>query len=214
MKTMPISVQHSIAGFYHRDARDFASRFDTLWEDQLHKTGRIKSFVDLIMGCECALKSHVFLSRLDEIPDETYKLVRRAGHNSENLSALATFLEDRSLYERAGSKLAPFSVIVRYSLDAYSTFFPALSDWADAPINHAATVGNNSWVLGVRADLQDLIDSCSAEFTGLVSNDVGAIFQNEQELENFMRRVAPGNSFRSKQIRRGDTGSSGRRSHE
>ena len=201
MRTLPISVQHSIADFYHRDARDFASRFDTLWEDQLHKTGRIKSFVDLVMGCECALKSHVFLSRLDRDPDETYKLVRKAGHNAERLSMLATFLEDRSLYERAGSKLAPFSVIVRYSLDAYSTFFPALSDWADAPINHAATVGSNAWVLGVRADLQELIDSSSAELTGLVSSDLDAIFRNEQELEDFMRRVAPGNSFKSSSLR-------------
>lgn len=150
MKALPISVQHSVADFYHRDARDFAARFDTLWEDQLRKTGRIKSFVDLVMGCECALKSHVFLSRLDQDPDKTYQLIRRAGHSSEKLSALATFLADRSLYERVATKLAPFSVFVRYSLDAYSTFFPALSDWADAPINHAATVGNNAWVLGVR----------------------------------------------------------------
>ncbi|HEL4299253.1 TPA: hypothetical protein UM674_003242 [Stenotrophomonas maltophilia] len=201
MKKLPISVQHSIADFYHRDARDFASRFDTLWEDQLHKTGRIKSFVDLIMGCECALKSHVFLSRLGRDPDETYNLVRKAGHNSEKLSVLATFLEDRSLYERVGSKLSPFSVIVRYSLDAYSTFFPALSDWADAPINHAASVGNNAWVLGVRADLQELIDSSSAEFTGLVSDDIDAILQNEQDLEDFMRRVAPRGSFKLRPLR-------------
>ncbi|WP_313493489.1 hypothetical protein [Stenotrophomonas sp.] len=195
MKTLPISIQHSIADFYQRDARDFASRFDILWEDQLHKTGRIKTFVDLVMACECAFKSHIFLSRLEQDPDETYKLVRKAGHNSEKLSVLARFLEDRSLYERVGSKLSPFSVIVRYSLDAYSTFFPALSDWADAPINHAATVGNNTWVLGVRADLQELIDSSSAEFTGLVSSDLNAIFQNERELGDFMRRVAPRGSF-------------------
>lgn len=198
MRTLPISVQHSVAEFYHRDAQDFARRFDALWEDQLHKTGRIKSFVDLIMGCECALKSHVFLSRLDRDPHETYRLVRKAGHNSEKLSVLATFLEDRSLYERAGSKLAPFSVLVRYSLDAYSTFFPALSDWADAPINHAATVGCNAWVLGVRVDLQELIDSSCAEFTGIVSSDIDAILRNERDLEDFMRSVAPGNSFKSK----------------
>ena len=193
MKTLPISVQHSVAGFYYRDARDFAARFDTLWEDQLHKTGRIKSFVDLVMGCECALKSHVFLSRLDQDPDKTYKQIRRAGHSTKKLSALASFLADRSLYENVGAKLAPFSVLVRYSLDAYSTFFPALSDWADAPINHTATVGNNTWVLGVREDLQQLIDSSSPEFTGFVSDDIVAIIQNEQELEAFMHRVAPNN---------------------
>jgi len=201
MKTLPISVQHSVADFYHKDARDFASRFDTLWEDQLHKTGRIKSFVDLVMGCECALKSHVFLSNLDRDPDETYRQIRRAGHSSKQLSELAAFLPDRSLYKRVGSKLAPFSVFMRYSLDAYSTFFPALSDWADAPINHTATVGNNTWVLGVRDDLEQLIDSSSPEFTGLVSSDIAAIIQNEQDLEAFMRRVAPNNSFKPKPLR-------------
>ncbi len=102
MKTLPISIQHSVADHYHKDARDFAARFDTLWEDQLHKTGRIKSFVDLVMGCECALKCHVFLGRLDQDPDETYKLIRNAGHNTERLSTLAAFLEDRSLYELIG----------------------------------------------------------------------------------------------------------------
>lgn len=196
MKTLPISIQHSVADHYYKDARDFAARFDTLWEDQLHKTGRIKSFVDLVMGCECALKCHVFLGRLDQDPDETYRLIRSAGHNAERLSALATFLQDRSLYELVGSKLAPFSVFVRYSLDAYSTFFPAITDWADAPINHAVTIGNNAWVLGVRGDLERLIDSSSPEFSGIVSHDIGAIIQHELEMENFMRRVAPNNSFK------------------
>src|SRR5690606_8076960 len=95
----------------------------------------------------------------------------------------------------------PFSVFVRYSLDAYSTFFPALSDWADAPINHTATVGNNAWVLGVREDLQQLIDTSSPEFTGVVSDDIETIIQNEQELEAFMRRVAPSNSFKPTPLR-------------
>lgn len=191
MKTLPLTIQHSVADHYHRDARDFAARFDTLWENQLHKTGRIKSFVDLLMGCECALKCHVFLGRFDRDPGETYRLIRRAGHNAERLSELATFLQDRSLYDLVGPKLAPFSVFVRYSLDAYATFFPALTDWADAPVNYAATIGNNAWVLGVRDDLKSLIDSSSPEFTGIVSPDIGAIIQHEQEMEDFMRRVAP-----------------------
>lgn len=39
----------SIAEHYFHDARDFAARFDVPWENQTHKTGRIKSFVDLHM---------------------------------------------------------------------------------------------------------------------------------------------------------------------
>lgn len=190
MKTLSISIQHSVADHYHKDARDFAARFDTLWEDQLHKTGRIKNFVDLVMGCECALKCHVFLGRLDQDPDETYRLIGRAGHSAEKISKLATLLQDRSIYELVGSKLSPFSVFIRYSLDAYSTFFPALTDWADAPINHTATIGNNAWVLGVRGDLERLIDSSSPEFSGIVRHEIDAIIQHEQEMEEFMRRIA------------------------
>ncbi|MCC4601920.1 hypothetical protein [Xanthomonas melonis] len=200
MKTLPISIPHSVADHYQKDARDFAARFDVLWENQLHKTGRIKSFVDLVMGCECALKCHVFLGRLNQNPEETYQLIRRAGHNAERLSTLAAFLQDRSLYELVGSKLAPFSVFIRYSLDAYSTFFPALTDWTDAPVNHSATIGDNTWVLGIRGDLEKLIDSSSLEFSGIVSHDIGAIIQHEQEMECFMRRVAPKISFKPKQL--------------
>lgn len=56
-----VSVHHSIAEYYWLDARDFLSRFDALWDVETHKTGRIKTFVDLLMGCECALKSHLML---------------------------------------------------------------------------------------------------------------------------------------------------------
>ena len=201
MKTLPLSIQNSVANYFHTDARDFARRFDTLWEDQLHKTGRIKSFVDLVMGCECSLKCHIFLGRLNQDPDETYRLVRRAGHNVEKLSIMAAFLQDRVLYDRVGSKLAPFSVFIRYSFDAYSTFFPALANWPDASINHAATIGNNAWVLSVRDDLKQLIDLSSPEFNGAVNPDISAIFQHNQKMEDFMRRVAPNKSFKPTQLR-------------
>jgi hypothetical protein len=37
-------------------------RFDQLWEagPPMHKMGRMKSFVDLLIGCECTLKAHGF----------------------------------------------------------------------------------------------------------------------------------------------------------
>lgn len=197
MKTVPLSIQSSVANYFSIDSRDFAKRFDILWENQLHKTGRIKSFVDLVMGCECALKCHVFLGRLNQDPDETYGLVRSAGHNVKKLSTMAAFLQDRELYDRVGSKLAPFSVFIRYSLDAYSTFFPTLVNWPNAPINHAATIGNNTWVLSVREDLRQLIDSSSPEFNGVVNSDIDAILQHEQEMEEFMRRISPNKSFKS-----------------
>lgn len=65
MDEKPLSVAHTLAEHFQRDALDFAARFDLLWEagPLLHKMGRTKSFVDLLMGCECALKCHCFLIR-------------------------------------------------------------------------------------------------------------------------------------------------------
>jgi hypothetical protein len=192
MNVRPLTVQHSIAEHYFSDSRDFAARFDTLWEDQLHKTGRIKSFVDLVMGCECALKSHIFLGRREIDPVETYIRVRRAGHDIGSLCQMASYLDDRSLYDRMIENLAPFSVFIRYSLDAYATFFPTVVDWDDAPIRHATTIGSNAWVLSIRGDLDLLIESCSDEFTGVLNAEIEEILNHEQEMEAFMRRVAPG----------------------
>lgn len=201
MKPLPLSVPHSIAGHYHNDAREFAARFDILWESELQKTGRIKSFVDLMLACECALKCHAFLGRLDQDPYETYRLARRAGHRIEQLVRLAIFLDNRSIYEQVGSKLAPFSVLVRYSLDAYATFFPSLADWGDALIEHRTTVGSNTWVLGVRSDVGQLINLASPEFAGVVSDNVDALLQHDQEMKEFMIRVAPNKSFKPKPLR-------------
>lgn len=88
-------------------------------------------------------------------------------------------------------KVGPFSVFLRYSLDAYSTFFPALGNWPDASINHSKTIGNNEWVLNLRDELKQLMDSTSPEFNGIVNPDIDAIFQHERNMEEFMRRVAP-----------------------
>lgn len=54
-----MSVLRSLAEHFHRDAVDFGARFDLLWEagPLMHKMGRTKTFTDLLMGCECALKA-------------------------------------------------------------------------------------------------------------------------------------------------------------
>ena len=143
MKTKPISILHSIAEHYAQDAQDFAERFDVLWEKQLHKTGRIKSFVDLMMACERGLKAHVALGRVSEDPTEVYQMIRRASHRIEPLAQAATFLSDRSTYDELASRLDSFSVFIRYSLDAYETFFPLLVERDALKLNYSQTVGNN-----------------------------------------------------------------------
>ena len=105
----PTSVHHSIAEYYWLDARDFLSRFDALWEVEAHKTGRIKTFVDLLMGCECALKSHIMLGLLEKCPKEAYSTLRKASHKISTLADSATLNKDRSTYDFLKNELSTFS---------------------------------------------------------------------------------------------------------
>jgi hypothetical protein len=183
------SIQYSVAEHYHRDAIDFSGRFDILWESQTHKTGRIKSFVDLLMSCECALKSHIFLGRLEDNPKDTYILIRSAGHQIAQLADKANFLEDRSDYIFLEERLNDFSVLIRYSLDAYEMFFPFLSECDEVKLNYSGTIGNNAWVLEVRQCLAKLLDKSKSKFSGLVTSDIGANFAHEEEMKRFMKSI-------------------------
>jgi hypothetical protein len=190
VQTKPLSVLHSIAEHYHRDARDFASRFDALWEIETHKTCRIKSFVDLLMACECALKSHVALGRVTEDPTDVYITVRKASHQIASLAGAARFLKDRTVYNELSSRLQAFSVFIRYSLDAYETFFPSYVERHEAKLNYTKTIGNNLWVLEVRALLQPLLESAGEAFSGFVTDDIEAIIDHERQMKEFMESVA------------------------
>jgi hypothetical protein len=187
---MPISLMRSISKHYFYDARDFAARFDVLWENQTHKTGRIKSFVDLHMSAECVLKAHIFLGRHDDDPKEVYRLVRKAGHSIGALADTAAYLSDRTNYDAIKVQLDEFSVLIRYSLDAYDMFFPSLLERDEAKLKYSETIGNHLWVLGVRAMIGALVDSVADELTGLVSMDIAAILENERQMREFMDSVA------------------------
>lgn len=186
MQAKPLSLLHSIAEHYLQDGQDFAARFDVLWESQLHKTGRIKSFVDLLMACECTLKSHVALGRVDEKPQEVYRTIRRAGHEIAPLAANAKFMADRTNYDELTARLQGFSVFVRYSLDAYETFFPSYAERHEAKLNYTRTIGNNAWVLETRALLEPLLVAANDALSGFVSNDIGAILEQERLMKEFM----------------------------
>jgi hypothetical protein len=187
VKIKPASLLHSIAEHFHHDASDFIDRFDILWESQTHKTGRIKTFVDLLMGCECELKAHAILSRLQDDPLEVYKSVRAAGHRIDRLTEMAHFMEDRTHYDFLKDNLLGKSVFIRYSLDAYDTFFPF--DYDDADINYSETIGNHVWVMQIRRHLKLMIDASNDEFTGMVSNDISELFALESQMTSFMEKI-------------------------
>jgi hypothetical protein len=186
----PISIHRSIAEYYWHDAMDFLARFNTLWETETHKTGRIKTFVDLLMACECALKSHAMLgAEKEECPKETYMKVRRAGHKIDKLADLACLNPNRHEYESVKNELQEFTVFIRYALEAYGTFFPALDDWDKAEINYSKTIGNHPWVMSIRGRTQALVDELNPHFTGFVANDIGKIFAHEKEMKIFISEI-------------------------
>lgn len=187
MKPKPLSIIHAIAEHYLRDAQDFAARFDVLWENQMHKTGRIKSFVDLLMSCECAMKSHVALGRIADDPMVVYTTIRGLGHEIAQLATAATYLADRTSYDELAGRLQEFSVFVRYSLDAYETFFPTFIERHDAKIDYTKTIGNNNWVLETRSLLEPLLTTANKAFIGSVTNDVDVIFAHEHDWKEFMK---------------------------
>lgn len=184
MKTAPRSVLHTVADHYVGDALDFLERFDLLWEAMLHKMGRTKSFVDLLFACECALKAHIVLGRIEDKPVIVYKEVRRLGHNIAALADAADFSKERDIYQFMKDRLGPFSIYVRYSLDAYETFFPSAMERADASLNYSSTIGNHSWVMECRERVGVLLDSTSGELGGLVS--FNGIIQRQLEMKAFV----------------------------
>jgi hypothetical protein len=186
MNPAPLSVLHTISDHYIRDAQDFLERFDLLWERMLHKMGRTKSFVDLLFACECALKAHFVLGRIDDDPVAVYKAMRALSHDVAALAGAAQFIQDRGTYQFVSDRLGPFSVLIRYSLDAYETFFPSAMERAEADINYSNTIGNNAWVLECRSHVATLIDSTAQEDAGFVTTDLEALFQHELEMKAFV----------------------------
>lgn len=187
VKHKPSSTLHSVAEHFHRDAVDFENRFDLLWESSnlMHKMGRTKSFVDLLMGCECSLKSHALLSIADHSPSDAYRKIRSCGHNIGKLASLAAFLPDRTAYEHLANDLKELPVHIRYSLDAYEMFFPAFIDQKSTDQNYSATIGNNTWVLKIRESLRILNRAIANEFLGEVSMDFDLLLQQENDFRRF-----------------------------
>lgn len=186
MKTAPLSVLHTIASHYEQDARDFLERFNLLWEAQLHKTGRIKSFVDLLLACECMLKCHIVLQQVQKDPKVVYKEVRSYRHDIQALAHAATYLQDRTCYVQIEERLSQFSVFIRYSLDAYETFFPSALERSDALINYSATIGNNPWVLASRDLVASALSSTHGEFQGLVTDNLSDLLQHDLDMQKFV----------------------------
>lgn len=186
-KLKPRSILHDVAENFHRDAIDFAVRFDLLWEagPLMHKMGRTKSFVDLLMGCECALKCDGLLSGLQEDPVVVYKRVRGCNHSIRDLLQHSRYCAAPSAYKSLQGAMENIPVHVRYSCEAYKSFFPAFIEPEAALFNYSKTIGNNQWVLSIRDALGQLNESVAQEFAGEVSMDISECVEHETQLQEF-----------------------------
>jgi hypothetical protein len=194
MKQQPISILHTLAQHYAFDASDFMERFDALWETLTNKTGRIKTFVDLLMAFECALKAHIALMGDTDQPEAAYRTIRSAGHRISTLAKAAKLLENRSLYDEIALRLDSFSVFIRYSLDAYHAFFPWYIDQSDARLNYSMTIGNEAWVRDTRALLPQLIHPVYDMVNGEVPGDIAMIIEHDRKMMEFMSISMRGNN--------------------
>ncbi|PHV13246.1 hypothetical protein CSQ89_01650 [Chitinimonas sp. BJB300] len=169
-----------LARDYYNDAVQFSVRFDLLWEaaSLSSKTGRIKSFVDLLMGCECILKCDVILSRLNDTPAELLRKIKT--HNIKTLAKHIKSPGNKNHYEGLTERLGDMHVDLRYAFDSNQFFFSFSENQGYK--NYLKTIGNNSWVMAIRKDLDTFIDDCGGKLGGFVTDDLNLLFKNEIDM--------------------------------
>lgn len=154
------------------------------------KTKRAKCFVDLLMGFECILKSHAFLSHKSENMEEAYReIIRGAKHDLEKLSDLACYPDSQFLYKKIKHELGKFSICLRYSLDAHENFFPSFLFYENAKFDFSKTLANDSWLRNMRNLLEELTRKVDSEFGGIVGSDLDELVASEKRMREFVLRV-------------------------
>lgn len=174
-----------LAEYYYRDAVDFGRRFDLLWEagSLMHKMGRIKSFVDLMVGCECALKCDRLLAGFGEEPTEVYRRVRECSHDIRKLLGLPGYSKEANVHKIFNGTFADLYVHMRYSYEADHAFFNFSSEGDSQHLKYSRTIGDSQWVLAIRETLEALNRSVSKEFSGEVSGGIAEFLADDMAMK-------------------------------
>lgn len=141
------------------------------------------------MGFECALKAHIFLSDSSTTVELVYKKVRKSSHDLSQLADMSSYLVDRGLYEKVKNDLGEFNVFLRYSLDAYESFFPSYLPREYAKLNWSVTLTNYPWLIEMRSLLKTMIVAVSEEFCGYVTADIEELLEAEERMRSFAEKV-------------------------
>lgn len=157
----------------------------------MHKMGRTKSFVDLMMGCECALKCDRLLAGFGEDPAEVYRRVRECSHDIRKLLGLSGYSKQLNVHEVLDGTFADLRVHIRYSYEADDAFFNFFSGGDSQNLKYARTIGDNQWVLVIREALEALNRSASKEFSGQVGGGIAEFLADDMVMRDLKqaRRV-------------------------
>lgn len=186
MPAVKAALLRDIAFSYWQDACDYRDLFELQWNnhEEFGKTARIKILLNLVMACECALKTHVVLGSSSKTPKEVLQIIRKSGHDIPDLASKSFFVKDRVIYDVASELLKVVSVHVRYTLDASFTYFR--ND--EAFEIYDLTIANPAWRKAVKVVLCDLIDTARETVLKSYDFDMDINFQVESELKNLLIR--------------------------
>jgi hypothetical protein len=155
------------------------------WEDQPRRSSRIKSFVDLLMACECMLKAQCIMAKADVPLPDAYRQVKDLGHNITKLAAAAesAWHAPSEVHRRAREYFGSFGVGLRYSVDAHQYFFPLGRKPRSGSKSYHATLGNHGWRCAAEAAVGELLEWGQSQFTGEVTDDIEVIWQSDLDIE-------------------------------
>ncbi|WAS56215.1 hypothetical protein MK974_24245 [Burkholderia ambifaria] len=185
-----LEAKREIGESFWHDARDFAVRFDALWDSPhvTRRSARLKCLVDLFMGCECILKAHIFLADDDRLPTDLYRKVRTAAHDVTKLVALTTASDHRSDYDVLIKGIGGLPVVLRYSLDAERQYDGWQPDRPSEVVKLQRLLRSKQAVKEVRDALERLIFATRAQVTGYVDIDFHSLVESSRKVDEAMAR--------------------------
>lgn len=174
-----------LAQHYFLDSLDLHCRFLRHWEEQPRKSSKVKSFIDLMMACECLLKAQYLLCQTERPLAEAYSHIKKLGHNIVKLSRAAEEIHPLQAHEDSRLYFGQFSVGLRYSAESHHFFFPIKNNATCRP-TFSTTLGNSVWIQGANDVVVALTHWCRPHFTGIVTGNIDEILLEERDIESVM----------------------------
>ncbi len=95
-------------------------------------------------------------------------------------------LDDRAPYDAVASRFESLSVNLRYSLDMWETYFPAI-DNAEQVAHYDRTVASAAWRREAVDEVSYLTEQLSPALTGVVDCGLDELFNQELEMAKFVQ---------------------------